>query len=110
MTAGSMRAGARELFQEGLVIPPTRFTPDLERLLLANVRTPAMRRGDLAAPRAAVERGGSGLQTLPRRPGWEALSDAARELPDYAQRRTKSPLRRLPAAAVMAAADHLASD
>src|SRR5258706_12681927 len=61
MTAGSMPAGARELYQEGLIIPPTRFTPDLERLLLANVRTPAMRRGGLAAQRAAPEPGGIGL-------------------------------------------------
>ena len=64
-------AGARELFQEGLVIPPTRLTPDLERLLLANVRTPAMRRGDLAAQRAAVERGADGLRALARRHGWD---------------------------------------
>ena len=45
ITAGSMPAGARELYQEGLIIPPTRLTPEIERLLLANVRTPAMRRG-----------------------------------------------------------------
>ena len=95
MTAGSMPAGARELFQEGLVIPPTRFTPDLEQLLLANVRTPAMRRGDLAAQRAAVERGADGLRTLARRHGWNALREAARELLDYAERRTKAILGKL---------------
>jgi len=57
-----MPAGARELYQEGLVIPPTRFTPDLERLVLANVRTPAMRRGDLAhnGRRWSVERAACG--------------------------------------------------
>jgi len=96
MTAGSMPAGARELYQEGLVIPPTRLTPDLERLVLANVRTPAMRRGDLAAQRAAVERGASGLRALSRRHGWGALRDAARELLDYAERRTKTALRKMP--------------
>ena len=110
MTAGSMPAGARELYQEGLVIPPTRLTPDLERLVLANVRTPAMRRGDLAAQRAAVERGASGLRSLARRHGWVALSDAARELLDYAERRTKSALSRLPSAAPMTAADYLEGD
>ena len=109
MTAGSMPAGARELYQEGLVIPPTRFTPDLERLVLANVRTPAMRRGDLAAQRAAVERGASGLRSLARRHGWAALSDAARELLDYAERRTKSALSRLPSAR-MSATDYLEGD
>lgn len=108
MTAGSMPAGARELYQEGLVIPPTRFTPDLERLVLANVRTPAMRRGDLAAQRAAVERGASGLRSLARRHGWAALSDAARELLDYAERRTRALLRKMPVQA--AATDYLEGD
>ena len=108
MTAGSMPAGARELFQEGLIIPPTRLTHDLERLVLANVRTPAMRRGDLAAQRAAVERGASGLRSLARRHGWAALSDAARELLDYAERRTRAVLRKMPVQA--AATDYLEGD
>jgi N-methylhydantoinase B len=110
MTAGSMPAGARELYQEGLVIPPTRLTPDLERLVLANVRTPAMRRGDLAAQRAAVERGANGMRSLARRHGWAALRDAARELLDYAERRTKAALSRLPSAAPMKALDYLEGD
>ena len=108
MTAGSMPAGARELYQEGLVIPPTRLTPDLERLLLANVRTPATRRGDLAAQRAAVERGAAGMRALARRHGWEALREAARELLEYAERRTKAVLRRMAVQAV--ATDYLESD
>jgi N-methylhydantoinase B len=110
MTAGSMPAGARELYQEGLVIPPTRLTLDLERLVLANVRTPAMRRGDLAAQRAAVERGANGMRSLARRHGWAALRDAARELLDYAERRTKAALSRLPSAAPMKALDYLEGD
>ncbi len=60
MTPGSMPAGARELYAEGIVMPPVRWTPEVERLLLANVRTPAMRRGDLAAQRAAALRGAEG--------------------------------------------------
>jgi N-methylhydantoinase B len=108
MTAGSMPAGAHELFQEGLVIPPTRLTPDLERLLLANVRTPAMRRGDLAAQRAAVERGAEGLRSLAKRHGWAALCDAARELLDYAERRTMAVLQKMPVQA--AATDYLEGD
>ncbi len=92
MAPGSMPAGARELYQEGLVIPPSRFTPELERLLLANVRTPAMRRGDLAAQRAAVERGADGLRMLTRRYGWDVLGAAKRELLAYAERRTNAVL------------------
>ena len=109
MTAGSMPAGARELYQEGIVIPPSRLTPELERLLLANVRTPAMRRGDLAAQRAAVERGADGLRSLVSRHGWGAVRDAARELLDYAERRTKSAISRLPSA-TMTAVDYLEGD
>lgn len=110
MTAGSMPAGARELYQEGLVIPPSRLTRELERLVLANVRTPAMRRGDLAAQRAAVERGADGLRALARRHGWNALRAAAKELLDYAERRTKTALSRLPAATSMTAMDYLEGD
>ena len=110
MSAGSMPAGAREIYQEGLVIPPTRFTPDVERLLLANVRTPAMRRGDLAAQRAAVERGGDGLRALVSRHGWKALQSASNELLDYAERRTKAAISRLRSAEAMTATDCLEGD
>jgi N-methylhydantoinase B len=108
MTAGSMPAGARELYQEGLIIPPTRLTAELERVVLANVRTPDMRRGDLAAQRAAVERGADGLRALARRHGWAALRDAARELLDYAERRTRARLHTLAVDAV--ATDYLEGD
>jgi N-methylhydantoinase B len=110
MTAGSMPAGARELFQEGFIIPPTRLTPEFERVLLANVRTPQMRRGDLAAQRAAVERGAAGLQELARRHGWEGLRAAADQLLDYAERRTKAVLARLSLAGATMAVDWLEGD
>lgn len=110
VSAGSMPAGAREIYQEGFVIPPTRFAPDVERLLLANVRTPAMRRGDLAAQRAAVDRGADGLRALVRRYGWDALQSASAELLDYAERRTTSALSRLPSAVPMTASDYLEGD
>jgi N-methylhydantoinase B len=93
---GSMPAGAREVFAEGIVIPPVRLTPDVERLLLANVRTPGMRRGDLAAQRAAVERGADGLRALAARYGWPEVRQAARDLMDYAERRTRAALAALP--------------
>jgi len=109
MQPGSMPAGARELFAEGLVIPPVRLTPEVERLLLANVRTPAMRRGDLAAQRAAVERGGEGLRALVDRYGWAGVQRAARDLMDYAERRTRAALGRHTVAG-LAATDWLEGD
>jgi N-methylhydantoinase B len=108
---GSMPAGARELYAEGIVIPPVRWTPEVEQVLLANVRTPAMRRGDLAAQRAAVERGADGLRSLARRYGWQPLCAAARDLLAYAERRTRAVLRRLPIpAAGLTAVDCLEGD
>ena len=70
--AGSMPAGAREIFAEGVIVPPLRLTADVERFLLANVRTPETRRADLAAQRAAVTRGAEGLRALAARYGWSA--------------------------------------
>jgi len=110
MTPGSMPAGARDLYAEGIVVPPVRWTPEVERLLLANVRTPAMRRGDLAAQRAAALRGAEGLRALARRHGAQALRAAARELLDYAERRTRAVLSRLPCPAGLEAVDYLEGD
>jgi N-methylhydantoinase B len=110
MTPGSMPAGARELYAEGIVIPPVRWTPEVERLLLANVRTPAMRRGDLAAQRAAALRGADGLRALARRHGWQPLCEAARDLLDYAERRTRAVLSRLPTPSALTAVDYLEGD
>lgn len=109
MTPGSMPAGARDLYAEGLVVPPVRLTAEVERLLLANVRTPEMRRGDLAAQRAAVERGAEGLRALARRYRWEELRAAARELLDYAERRARAVLARFPAGGG-SATDYLEGD
>jgi N-methylhydantoinase B len=92
---GSMPAGAREIFAEGLILPPLPFTPEVERVLLANVRTPVMRRGDLAAQRAAAARGGEGLRALVSRYGWPAVRAAAADLMDYAERRTRAALSQL---------------
>src|SRR5437879_12285777 len=100
--AGSMPAGAREIFAEGIVLPPVRWTPEIERLLLANVRTPEVRRGDLAAQRAAVERGGEGLRALVARYGRDAVGAAARDLIEYAERRTRAALAKVTATGLRA--------
>src|SRR6202008_2075883 len=55
MSPGSMPQGATELVQEGLILPPVRvartsgWVDDVLELVLANVRTPDERRGDLEA-------------------------------------------------------------
>ncbi len=91
-TPGSMPAGARELFAEGIVLPPVPYTPEVERVLLANVRTPDVRRADLSAQRAAVQRGAEGMWSLAARYGWEFVQEAARALMDDAERRARTAL------------------
>lgn len=91
-TPGSMPAGARELHAEGIVLPPVAFTPEVERVLLANVRTPDVRRADLSAQQAAVRRGAEGMWSLAARHGWGFVQEAARGLMDDAERRTRAAL------------------
>ena len=91
MSPGSMPQGATELVQEGLIIPPTRLATakgvdeSLLRLILANVRTPDERRGDLRAQLAACAAGAAGWRALHARQGSANLRDAVRGLLDYTQ-------------------------
>lgn len=93
MSPGSMPQGATELVQEGLVLPPVRLVregvldEELLALVLANVRTPDERRGDLAAQRAACAAGANGWRALLARHGGETVQSAGISLLDYAERR-----------------------
>src|SRR3954467_11499042 len=53
MEPASLPATSRELYQEGLVIPPVRLTDEVLTVILANVRRPEERRADLRAQLAA---------------------------------------------------------
>ncbi len=91
MSPGSMPLGT-EIFQEGLRIPPIRFIeggepdPDIMRLILANVRTPDERVGDLMAQVAANRVGERRLVALVDRYGLDEVERYARALIDYAGR------------------------
>jgi N-methylhydantoinase B len=101
MSPGSMPQGATELLQEGLVVPPVRLVragipdDDTLALVLANVRTPDERRGDLAAQRAACAAGREGWLALRAREGPARLREACDALLDYTHRRAESRLRAL---------------
>src|SRR5947199_1804425 len=97
-----MPAGAREIFAEGVIVPPLRLTAEVERLLLANVRTPETRRADLAAQRAAVARGAEGVRARAARHGGVAVRGAATDRLDYAERGARDALGRLTATALTA--------
>jgi N-methylhydantoinase B len=101
MSPGSMPQGATELVQEGLIIPPVRLVrqgvlnEEIMSFLLANVRTPAERRGDLAAQLAACAAGAAGWRALEARLGTPALGAACDALLDYAERRVRARLAEL---------------
>ena len=93
VSPGSMPQGATELVQEGIIVPPVRIVSrgepveDVMRLVLANVRTPDERRGDLAAQRAACAAGRVGWLALRARDGAERLDQACDALLEYTRRR-----------------------
>ena len=69
MRPGSMPADSRDVWQEGIVIPPLRLDDGVLELILANVRTPDIRRGDLRAQTAANRLAGRRLEELVERRG-----------------------------------------
>jgi N-methylhydantoinase B len=101
MTAGSMPL-ATEIFQEGLRIPPIKIVAsgrrcdDVFRLLLANVRTPREREGDLTAQIAANRTGERRLLEIVGRYGAREAARYAACLQDYAERMVRLLLRQLP--------------
>jgi N-methylhydantoinase B len=100
-TPGSMPL-ARSIVEEGLRIPPVHLVRGGEpveavrRLILANVRTPEERSGDLDAQLAALHTGSRRLRELARRRGTAALLRAMEELVAYADRLVESGLRQIP--------------
>lgn len=101
MTPGSMPV-AREIFQEGLIIPPVKLVrggetdPDILDLILANVRTPQERRGDLQAQIAANRRGSERFVELACRYGADEVDEAMSHLMAYTERMTRRLLASLP--------------
>ncbi|HSJ24734.1 MAG TPA: hydantoinase B/oxoprolinase family protein [Longimicrobiales bacterium] len=109
MAPGSMPL-ARDIHQEGLRIPPVLLvrggTRDdgIWRLILANVRTPEERAGDLAAQLAALSVGAARLRDLVSRRGMEETRTAMDALIEYADRLVRAGITRIPDG------DHVASD
>lgn len=91
MSPGSMPV-AREIYQEGLIIPPIRLArrgrivEDVLALLLNNVRTPDEREGDLAAQIAANRVAEARLRDVVTRYGRARTMRYASALQDYTER------------------------
>ena len=100
-TPGSYGA-VTEIFGEGLRLPPVRLMSrggldvDLEKVILANVRTPEERKGDLGAQLAATLRASERLKALARRYGSRAVINYMAEVMDYSERLMRAALSDLP--------------
>ncbi|HTO92116.1 MAG TPA: hydantoinase B/oxoprolinase family protein [Candidatus Sulfotelmatobacter sp.] len=93
---------AREIYEEGLRIPPLRLerggrrVEEVWRLLLANVRTPHERAADLAAQLGAQRAGARRLAAFAAARGRTGVVRAAAAVMDHGERAAGAALARLP--------------
>jgi N-methylhydantoinase B/oxoprolinase/acetone carboxylase alpha subunit len=101
MAPGSMPM-AREIYQEGLRLPPVFLQrngvlqEDVLRILLANVRTPDERKGDILAQTVAISRGEARLKELAARYGRASVNRNMDRLIEYSDRMMRAQLHRIP--------------
>ena len=100
-TPGSMPL-ARELLEEGLIVPPIklyekgRLNQAASELMLRNVRTPEQRRGDLDSQAAANLVGSARLEEMVERYGEARIRAQMKHTLDYGERMTRASLAALP--------------
>jgi len=91
MSSGSMPLSS-SLFQEGVIIPPTRIVKkrkiddNVMRFILNNVRTPIEREGDFAAQIMANITGSRRVVEMIKKYGLETVDFYAKSLIDYSER------------------------
>lgn len=101
-TPGSVAGDSTDIYQEGLRIPPVKLwragelDQDLMEMILANVRTPQERLGDLRAQKAANETGRRRFVDLLGRYGSGLLAEAIDEIMNYSERRMRGEIAALP--------------
>ncbi|WP_227134915.1 hydantoinase B/oxoprolinase family protein [Halorubellus salinus] len=101
-TPGSMPAGAREIYQEGLRLPPVRLAidgdvnDDVMDVLLANVRNAGERKADVRAQLAANDRAEERVRDLIAEHGRDRIETAFDAVMDYSRDRVTAELDALP--------------
>ncbi len=101
MSPGSMPV-AREIFQEGLIIPPVhlvrggKLQRDVFAMILANVRTPDEREGDLTGQIAANRVAETRLKETVDRYGRRSTLAFGAALQDYTERVVRAAIREIP--------------
>src|SRR5688500_1330880 len=92
---GSLPARSTTLADEGVVIPPTRLDADALEALVARMRNPEERRGDLRAQLAAHRLAERRVEELCARRGRDRVAAAMDELLAYSERVVRGALRDL---------------
>ena len=93
---------SRDIYQEGVRIPPVKIAArgelkeDIMALILANVRTPREREGDLTAQVAACRLGARRLGEMVERYGRREVRSYTGHLLDYSARMMRATLARIP--------------
>ena len=92
----------REVFQEGVIIPPVKvveggsIVDDVFDLILAQIRSKHETAGDFRAQIAANATGARRLEAVVARHGHATIVTAMEELLDYTERRTRAEIEALP--------------
>ena len=101
--APGLNAGASDIYQEGLIIPPSKYSygrdwngGTFERLVAANIRVPELTIGDFNAQFAANAIGAARITQLCRKYGIDTVRAAMAELQDYAERRVRTAIDAIP--------------
>jgi len=102
MAPGSMPAGAMEIYQEGLRLPPTclvqdgKIRDDVLSIILANVRNADQRRADLRAQLAANDRAEKRLRELVDEHGRETVETGFGAVIAYSRKRIEAEIDAIP--------------
>jgi N-methylhydantoinase B len=94
--------GHAHIFQEGLRIPPVRLVrrgelqQEMLNLILLNCQVPHERKADLRAQQSANRLASLRYKDLCARYGREVMAQAAEELLDYTERRTRAAIEKMP--------------
>ena len=101
--APGLNMSARELYQEGLILPPARYNlhrdwngGPLQRLLRRNIRVPDQTIGDIDAQFAGNGIGAARVQELCRKYGREVVCASMAELIAYSERRMRAAIAEAP--------------
>ena len=101
--APGLNMSARELIQEGLIIPPSRFNlardwngGPFERLIAANIRVPDQTIGDLNAQFAGNSIGATRVRQLCRKFGTGRVLETMGEMMNYSERRMRAAIASAP--------------